>query len=366
MKAPSLFLLLSVSLALVACSRPEPPAEPVRAVKLLTVGTEGLSARAELPGEVRARIESRLGFRVGGKLVQRPAQLGQRVAAGELLASLDPSDLALGSQAAQATVAAAQTQRDLAAADLKRYQELQAQGFVSGAEIDRRQATLRAAEATLKQAQAQSAVQGNQATYARLVADAPGVVVGVEAEVGQVVSTGATVVRVARDGARDVVVAVPEDRVALLRPGQGAQVRLWAAGEQAAPVPGTVREVAASADPVTRTYQVKVGLPDGVAAPLGATAVVTLSWGQEKMPPVIKLPGAAVMASNEGDRQGSMVWVFDPATSTVQPRPVKVATVDGNAMVIAEGLKPGEEVVAAGGHVLTPGQKVTRFQASGK
>ena len=147
MKAPSLFLLLSVSLVLAACSRPEPPAEPVRAVKLLTVGTEGLNARAELPGEVRARIESRLGFRVGGKLVQRPAQLGQRVAAGELLASLDPSDLALGSQAAQAAVAAAQTQRDLAAADLKRYQELQAQGFVSGAEIDRRQAALRAAGA---------------------------------------------------------------------------------------------------------------------------------------------------------------------------------------------------------------------------
>jgi len=217
-----------------------------------------------------------------------------------------------------------------------------------------------------KQAQAQSAVQGNQAAYARLLADAPGVVVGVEAEVGQVVSTGATVVRVARDGARDVVISVPEDRVALLRPGLSAQVRLWAAGEQAAPVPGTVREVAASADPATRTYLVKVGLPDGLAAPLGATAVVTLSWGQDKLPPVIKLPGAAVMASNQGERQGSMVWVFDPASSTVQPRAVKVASVDGNAMVIAEGLKPGEEVVAAGGHVLTPGQKVTRFQASGK
>jgi len=170
-------------------------------------------------------------------------------------------------------------------------------------------------------------------------------------------------VRLAQDGPRDAVFAVPEDKLATMRVGLPVSVRAWADPRT---VPGTVREIAASADPVTRTYQVKVGLPDGLAAPLGATAVVTLSWGQEKMPPVIKLPGAAVMASNEGDRQGSMVWVFDPATSTVQPRPVKVATVDGNAMVIAEGLKPGEEVVAAGGHVLTPGQKVTRFQASGK
>ena len=158
-----------------------------------------------------------------------PAEVGQRVKAGPLLAQLDGSDLALASQAAQAQVSAAQTQRDLAAADLKRFTDLKSQGFVSGAEIERRQATLQAAEAGLRQAQAQGSVQGNQAGYARLLADGPGVVVAVEAEVGQVVAAGSPVVRVARDGARDVVFAVPEDRLAQLRPGLVAQVRLWAA-----------------------------------------------------------------------------------------------------------------------------------------
>jgi RND family efflux transporter MFP subunit len=284
-----------------------------------------------------------------------------------LLAQLDAQDLALSSQAAQAQVSAAQTQRDLAAADLKRYMDLQAQGFVSGAEIERRQATLQSAEATLRQAKAQGAVQGNQAGYARLVADGAGVVVAVEAEVGQVVAAGTPVVRLARDGARDVVIAVPEDRVAQIQPGMAAKVRLWAgvgaAAASAAPLDATVREVAASADATTRTYQVKLSLPDQAAVPLGATAYVTMG-GTSTAQALIKLPTSALTRSDQGDRSGSAVWVFDAAASTVQPRPVQVAGADGNEMVIVAGLKPGEEVVAAGVHVLSPGQKVTRFTAA--
>lgn len=363
MKTPHFVLIAIAALALTACSRPPAPEEPIRSVKLLTVGTGHLVARSEYAGEVRARTESRLGFRVGGKLVQRPAEVGQRVKAGQLLAQLDAQDLALSSQAAQAQVSAAQTQRDLAAADLKRYQDLQAQGFVSGAEIERRLATLQSAEATLRQARAQGTVQGNQAGYARLLADGNGVVLAVDAEVGQVVAAGAPVVRVARDGARDVVIAVPEDRVAQMRPGATAQVRLWAgagAAPAAAPMEATVREVAASADPATRTYQVKLSLPDQAAVPLGATAYVTLG-SQTAAKDVIKLPTSALMRSDQGDRQGSAVWVFDATAGTVQPRPVQVAGADGNEMVIVAGLKPGEEVVATGVHVLSPGQKVTRF-----
>jgi len=364
MKTPHFVLIAIAALALSACSRPPAPAEPIRSVKLLTVGTGKVVARSEYAGEVRARTESRLGFRVGGKLVARPAEVGQRVKPGELLAQLDAQDLALSSQAAQAQVSAAQTQRDLAAADLKRYQDLQAQGFVSGAEIERRQATLQSAEATLRQARAQGAVQGNQAGYARLLADGAGVVLSVDAEVGQVVAAGTPVVRVARDGARDVVIAVPEDRVAQIRPGAAAQVRLWAgagaaSAAAAAPLEATVREVAASADAATRTYQVKLSLPDGAAVPLGATAYVTLG-GAAAAAAVIKLPTSALMRAD----QGSAVWVFDAAAGTVQPRPVKVAGADGNEMVILDGLKPGEEVVATGVHVLSPGQKVTRFTAS--
>jgi multidrug efflux system membrane fusion protein len=367
MRTPRFLLLAAALVALAACSRPQAPQEPIRSVKLLTVGEGKVSTRSEYAGEVRARTESRLGFRVGGKLVQRPAEVGQRVKAGQLLAQLDAQDLALSSQAAQAQVSAAQTQRDLAAADLKRYQDLLSRGFVSGAEIERRQATLQSAEASLRQAKAQGAVQGNQAGYARLLADGAGVVLAVEAEVGQVVGAGAPVVRLARDGARDVVIAVPEDRVGQIQAGSNAQVRLWAgaggAGANPMPLNAVVREVAASADAATRTYQVKLALPDGATAPLGATAYVTLepSASQSAAGPVIKLPTSALMRSTEGDRSGTAVWVYDAAAGTVQPRPVVVAGADGNDMVIAAGLKPGDEVVATGVHVLAPGQKVTRF-----
>lgn len=366
MKTPHFVLIVAGALALSACSRPEAPQEPIRSVKLLTVSAGALGLHSEYAGEVRARTESRLGFRVGGKLVQRPAEVGQRVVAGQLLAQLDAQDFALANQAAQAQVSAAQTQRDLASADLKRFTDLKAQGFVSGAEIERRQATLQAAEATLKQAQAQSAVQGNQASYTRLLADASGVVLAVEAEVGQVLASGAPVVRIARDGARDVVVVVPEDRLAQLRTGQAAQVRLWAGAGTlvpAAPMAASVREVAASADPATRTYQVKLALPDGAPVPLGATAYVTFSWPGAAAA-AVKLPTSALVRSAAGAPSSTSVWVFDAATSTVQPRPVVVAGADGNDIVIASGLQPGEEVVAAGVHVLQPGQKVTRFAAA--
>lgn len=353
---------LASAALLAACARPEPAPEPVRSVKLLTVGPSTLNAASEYAGEVRAQVESRLGFRVGGKLVERPADVGQRVRAGELLARLDAQDLALSGRAAQAAVTAALTQRDLARADLERFKGLLGQGFVSQAEIDRRQATLDAAEATLRQAQAQSAVQGNQTGYARLLADAPGVVTAVQAEPGQVVQAGSPVVVLAQDGERDVVFAVPEDRLALVRPGTEARVRPWAAAGDGTELKGTVREVAASADPATRTYQVKLALPADATLPLGATAYVSLDTpltGQA----ALTLPTTAVMQSAEGDRSGSMVWVFDEASGTVQARPVQVAGADGNRVVIAAGLKPGDEVVATGGHVLSAGQKVVRFVA---
>ena len=362
MRTTLIVCVLASAAVLAACARPEPAPEPVRSVKLLTVGPSNLSAASEYAGEVRARVESRLGFRVGGKLVERPAEVGQRVKAGQLLARLDAQDLALSGQAAQAAVTAALTQRDLARADLERFKGLLAQGFVSQAEIDRRQATLDAAEATLRQAQAQSSVQGNQTGYARLLADAPGVVTAVQAEAGQVVQAGGSVVVLAQDGERDVVIAVPEDRLAQVRPGTPARVRPWAQADGSVDLKATVREVAASADPATRTYQVKLALPAEATLPLGATAYVTLDTpytGQA----AITLPTTAVMQSAEGDRSGSVVWVFDEPSGTVQPRPVQVAGADGNRVVIANGLKPGDEVVAAGGHVLSAGQKVTRFVA---
>ena len=370
MKTPLHVPVLMLALLLGACSRPEAPQEPVRAVKLMTVSRAAVQSQSGYAGEVRARTESRLGFRVGGKLVQRPVEVGQRVVAGQLLAQLDAQDLALAAQAAQAQIVAAQTQRDLAAADFKRFSDLKAQGFVSGAEIERRQAALDAAEAALRQARAQGAVQGNQAGYARLLVDGPGVVLSVEAEVGQVVAAGAPVVRLARDGARDAVIAVPEDRVvARLKVGQAAQVRPWTSGQVSPePLAAQVREIAASADPLTRTFQVKLGLTADASVALGSTVSVVFADDATAAPAVsapVRLPTSALIQANGGGKD-TAVWVFDPASSRVNMRPVVVSGAEGNEMLVVSGLKDGEEIVAAGVHVLSPGQQVTRFAAAQK
>ncbi len=348
--------LASVAALLVACSRPAPSEEPVRAVKVITVGASAYSLKHEYAGEVRAQVESRLGFRVGGKLIKRQAELGQRVLAGQVLAQLDPQDYRLAADAARAQVAAAATNRNLAAADFKRYQALKDQNFISGAELERREATLKAAQAQLEQAQSQSAVQGNQRNYAVLTADVSGVVTAVEAEPGQVVAAGAPVLRIAADGVRDVVFSVPEDRVAGLKVGAPVKIRIWAQNTE---LPGKVREVAASSDPVTRTYPVKVSI-DGNAPPLGATVYVTVEAGVPTGTPVIKLPSSALR--REG--QATTVWVLDKAGMTVRPQVIQVATADGNEVVVASGLEPGMEVVSAGVHVLSPGQKVSIYQSN--
>lgn len=353
--ASAAIVLASLVLALAGCSRPEAQPEPIRSVKVMTVGVDSFKSGHEFSGEVRPRIESRLGFRVAGKIVRRQAELGQRVQAGQVLAQLDPRDYQLAADAARAQVAAAKTNRDLAAADFRRYSTLRDQNFISGAELERRETTLKAAQAQLEQAQAQLASQGNQATYTNLVADVSGVITAVEAEPGQVVSAGQPVVRIAQDGPRDVVFSVPEDKVAVLKPGAEVKVKAWSDNEAR---PGKVREVAASADPVTRTFQVKVSLEAGADLPLGATATVyppALSLAGTQ---VIKLPTSALR--KEG--QGTAVWVLDKSTMTVKSQVVQIATADGNEAVIASGLQPGMLVVSAGVHVLQPGQKVAIYQ----
>jgi RND family efflux transporter MFP subunit len=296
-----------------------------------------------------------MGFRVAGKITRRAVELGQRVKAGQVLAQLDAQDYKLSEAAARAQLAAAATNRDLAAADFKRYQGLREQNFISSAELERRDSTWKAAQAQFEQARAQLSSQGNQAGYTTLVADASGVVTAVDAEVGQVVAAGTPVLRIAQDGARDVVFAVPEDKVQALRVGSAAQVQLWASRTT---VQGRVREVAASADPVTRTYAVRVALDAKDDLPLGSTVSVTAAAFAHGDKPVIKLPTSAFLR----DGNASAVWVLDAATMTVHLQPVEIATADGNDVVVASGLKPGMQVVVAGVHVLSPGQKVSLYQ----
>lgn len=358
MPSRAITLLTSIAgatLLLSACSRPAPPEEPVRAVRLLTVGVDSIQTGHEFAGDVRARVESRLGFRVAGKLVRRQAELGQRVKAGQVLAQIDAQDYRLAADAARAQVAAAQTNRDLALADFNRFKALKDQNFISGAELERRDTTLKAAQAQLEQAQSQLASQGNQAGYTTLVADVAGVITAVEAEPGQVLAAGTPVLRLAQDGARDVVFAVPEDKVRAMVVGSTVKVRSWS---QDTVLPGTVREVAASADPVTRTFTVKVAVDAAQAPPLGTTVYVQPAALSLAGTPAIKLPTSALR--KDGD--ATAVWVLDEATMTVRSQPVQIAAADGNAAVVAGGLTPGMRVVSAGVHVLSPGQKVTVFK----
>jgi RND family efflux transporter MFP subunit len=339
-----------------ACSRPEAVQEPVRAVKVMTVGQSGFDMGGEFAGEVRARVESRLGFRVAGKISQRQAEMGQRVAAGAVLAQLDAADYQLAAQAAQAQLSGARTQRDLAQTEYKRYEGLRAQNFISSAELERREATLKAAQFTLDQALAQAQNQGNQTQYTQLRADAPGVITAVEAEAGQVVAAGTPVFRLAHDGPRDAVFAVSESMVMKLQNGQRMQAVV---GQGGPTLQGRVREIAGSADPVTRTFTVKLALDEGQKVPLGATVNVLAQGLKGSQAAVIKVPTSALR--QEG--KTTAVWVLDETKMTVASQPVQVDTADGNEVVITAGLQPGQRIVTAGVHVLTPGQKVSLYKA---
>jgi membrane fusion protein, multidrug efflux system len=351
-------LLLPLALLLAACSPPPPAPEPVRAVRVMTVAADAAGGVQEYAGEVRARAESRLGFRVAGKMTARQAEVGQRVRLGQPLAQLDPSDLKLQQDAALAGLRAAQAAFDFAAADFKRYEELRAQGFISGMELERRETTLKSARAQLEQAKAQADVQGNIATYAVLTASASGIVTAIEAEVGAVLSAGTPVLRLAHDGPRDVVFSVPEDAAlgirALLGRRDALRVRPWG---QVATLPATVREVAAAADPATRTFLVRADLG---AAPVQLGQTLTVQLDLPRRDAAARLPLTAVMR-----QQGqTAVWVLDPASMTVKVQPIVVAGADGNSVMVASGLQSGQRVVTAGVHTLTPGQKVKLYDAA--
>jgi multidrug efflux system membrane fusion protein len=352
----ALLFALAGLVGLTACSKTEAPPDPIRAVRTLTVSPQTAGGAYEYAGEIRARTESRLSFRVGGKMIKRSVDMGDIVKVGQVLAQLDAQDLRLGQDAARASVAAAQANYDQNAADYQRYKELSEKGFIGPAELDRRSMTLKTAQAQLDQAKAQSSVQGNQAGYAALIADASGVITGVDLEPGMFASAGTSVVRLAHDGPRDVVFAVPEDKVALVKavaaqPGR-FRVRLW--GANAEPLAASIREISAAADPTTRTFQVKADIGSAASAGvrLGQTATVLMELPQTAG--VTKLPLSALR-----EQQGrSAVWLVDRASMTIKSQDVVLAGADGNDAVITSGLAPGQIVVTAGVHVLSPGQKV--------
>ena len=343
--------VLAAVLVLAACARqPEQKAEEVRPVRVLKIGATPATRSFELAGEVRARHETRLAFRVGGKIVARLVDIGAIVRPGQPIARLDASDFALAAASARAQVASAEAERDLAAADHGRYKELREKNFISRAEYERRANALSTTQARLEALRAQYRQAANQAAYAVLAADTAGVITALEAEAGQVVTPGQTVARLARQGDKEIAIAVPESQREFIEHATDFSVTLSALAGKS--WKGRLRELSPAADPVTRTYAARVTVLDaGGDVEWGMSARVTaLANGGEAK---IEVPVAALYA--RGDQP--QVFVVN-GEGTVKPRAVQTAGIAGERVVIASGLNPGDLVVAAGAQLLRPGQRV--------
>ncbi|MCH8619080.1 efflux RND transporter periplasmic adaptor subunit [Undibacterium sp. TS12] len=349
-RAATVAIALVSAALFVACSKPAEKTEDIRPVRTITLASSNIDVSAELSGEVRPKIESRLGFRVPGKIVSRKVETGTVVKRGQVLMQLDPQDLALAQMQAKAGLTAAESNRDLARAELKRYQELRAKNFVAAAVLDSKEVAAKAAQSSYEQALAGYKNQSNQSAYTSLVADIDGVVTGIDAEVGQVVAAGTPVVRVAQSGAMDVVVGIPEDKVNSIRQMSDVSVRLWASPGQS--IPGKLRELSPIADTVTRTYTAKISLPADVKdVQLGMTAYV--NFNAKNPNSAIKVPLTALFQ----EKNASSVWVVE--SGVVRLVPVQVAGSSGEEALLAGGVKPGQVVVTAGANLLKNGQKVT-------
>lgn len=304
-------------------------------------------------GEVRARAESVLAFRVGGKIVSRQADVGDEVPRGALLAELDPGDLRLQAGALSAQLSAARAELERAAAERARFASLAADQLVSRSSLDAAESAHAAAASQVRALEAQLDVARNQAAYAQLRAPAAGAIAARHAEVGQVVAAGQPVFTLAADAGRDVVIAIPEGRIDDITVGLPVQVELWSApGRRLA---GTVREVAPVADPLTRTWQARIALRgDGAGAvALGQTAQVFVP--REGADAGMSVPLAAVQ---RGEGGATAVWVVDPAKEVMHLVPVVLGPYGSASVPVIDGLAPDALVVVAGGHLLREGQRV--------
>lgn len=330
--------------------RADEAVEQPRPVRTLVIGPSGAEP-LRYTGVVRARIESELGFRVGGKITERLVDAGDRVRRGQPLMRLDPVDLGLAATAAGDRLRAAEASAARAAADEARLRGLVEAGAISASAYDSALAARRTTAAELGAARAGAREAANQRAYATLVADADGIVMDVLAEPGQVVSAGAPVLRLGRAGAPEAVVAVPETDVARLpRSGQaqlyGSPIRL----------PAVLREVSGAADPATRTFEARYQLTGRSNPPLGTTITVSLPTQE---PPALAVPLAAVHDRGRGP------GVWDMRDGRVSFRPVRVVSFDEETARIAPGaLRVGDRIVALGANLLREGQAVKAVDAT--
>ncbi len=346
-------------LAVGACARHEPPPQVVRPVQMMQVALKSSGDQTVYAGEVKPRYEGDLGFRIGGKIVARMVDVGAKVNKGQLLARLDPADAGLQTDAAKAQLAAAETEFSFAKAEFERYQGLLDQKFISQSALDAKRNAMNSTKAKFEQAKAQLAVTRNQASYATLTADRDGIITVVNAEVGQVVQAGQAVFRLAQADEREVLVNVPENRLAELKSAKRLGVVLWANPGRV--YQAKVREIAPAVDATTRTFATRVSIVDADAAVRwGMTANLVLQG--EGIADSALLPLTAVY-QKEGK---PAVWIFDPASKQVNLRAVEVGMYREDGVVVRSGLQSGEWVVTAGVHKLVPGQPVRPFDDASK
>lgn len=336
-------------LALAGCGHGEVEPEVIRPA-MVEQPFPGTAAISAFPGDVRAREEAALSFRVAGKIAKRLVDAGDTVKQGDVLAELDPEDLRLQLQASSAQAASADANLALARAERDRYKALLDRKLVSQSAFDAQNNAYEAAAAQARQAYAQRDVTRNQAGYAKLVAPSDGVIATRQAEAGQNVAAGQTVFTLAADGEREVAISLPEQRIGEFSVGQQVLVELWSrSGER---VPGTIRELSRSADPLARTYAARVAFDAEVGhAQLGQSARVYVGSDAGT---ALSVPLTAVTA--EADT--AYVWVVDPATSQLRRAPVQTGAYGEERVPVLSGIAASDWIVVAGTHLVREGQTV--------
>lgn len=350
--APAFAAMCLLPLALAACSGKPQPDPRVQAPLVRVENVQDASAaRRAFTGIVAARVQSDLGFRVSGKVLERLVDTGQSVKRGQPLMRLDPVDLKLAARARQEAVAAAKARATQLAADEERYRDLVAAGAVSASAYDQIKASADSARAQLRAEEAQADVARNASDYAVLLADADGVVVETLAEPGQVVNAGQVVARLARAGQREAIIHLPET----LRPPVGSTARATLYGKDGMAVTATLRQLSDAADRQTRTYEARYVLGGALTdAPLGATVTLQVADPQEASQSGLQVPIGALHDPGKGPG----VWVLTGTPAHVTWRPVTVRAISDDAAKVEGQIQPGDRVVALGAHLLNEGQQV--------
>jgi RND family efflux transporter MFP subunit len=349
-------LFAAFGLGLTGCNeKKEETAEVVRPVKVVEIAQADTTRKLDYSGAVRARTEMNLGFRVNGKIVERKVDIGQKVKPGDVIARMDATDYILAVRRSQADLDAAEKQVQTTELARTRAQTLFNKNVTSKSQLEQAELSYEQAISTRDSAVSALSEAKNQVAYADLTSDMNGIVTAINADVGQVVSSGTPVITVAVDGEKEVQVAVPEMDIAQFKVGKDVKARFWS--DAALVLSGKVREVSGSADQ-SRTFAVRVSVPNDPRVLLGMTA--TIEALADNTQPYVSIPLSA-LAQKDGKQ---IVWLVDRSAGTVHSRAIKVADFADDGVRVADGLKAGDAVVAAGTQFMTENMKVKLAVAS--